>query len=68
LSSGIEGWLGGPIGYTERALLVILGLINIIQNPLWLSALILTLTLAIYTIIYTINVKGLFSHKSFEVF
>ncbi|MEM0366413.1 MAG: TRAP transporter fused permease subunit [Acidilobaceae archaeon] len=68
LSSGIEGWLGGPIGYTERALLVILGLINIIQNPLWLSALILTLTLAIYTIVYTINVKGLFSHKSFKVF
>ncbi len=55
LSSGIEGWLGGSIGLSERFLLVMLALLNIVQNPLNLSATIIILTTAVYTFIYLRN-------------
>ncbi|MDM7275331.1 MAG: TRAP transporter fused permease subunit [Thermoprotei archaeon] len=55
LSSGIEGWLGGNLGPGERVLLVMLALLNIVQNPLDLSATIATLTIIAYTLIYLRN-------------
>jgi len=52
LSSAIEGWHGGPIEWWERAILLALGVLNIVQEPLWLSATILTVTVAVYTLLY----------------
>jgi TRAP-type uncharacterized transport system fused permease subunit len=34
LSAAIEGWHGGPIGWWERAILLVLGVLNIVQEPL----------------------------------
>ena len=52
LSSAIEGWHGGPIGRWERAILLALGVLNIVQEPLWFSATILTVTVVVYTLLY----------------
>ena len=52
LSSAIEGWHGGPIEWWERAILLALGVLNIVQEPLWLSATTLTVTVAVYTLLY----------------
>jgi TRAP transporter 4TM/12TM fusion protein len=52
LSSAIEGWHGGPIGWSERAILLALGVLNIVQKPLWFSATILTVTVVVYTLLY----------------
>jgi len=52
LSAAIEGWHGGPIGWWERAILLALGVLNIVQEPLWLSATILTVTVVVYTLLY----------------
>lgn len=48
LSTAIEGWLEGPLRLKERAVLFTLGVLNIIQEPLWLSATILALTIIAY--------------------
>jgi TRAP transporter 4TM/12TM fusion protein len=52
LSSAIEGWHGGPIGWWERAILLAFGVLNIVQEPLWFSATILTVTVVVYTLLY----------------
>jgi TRAP transporter 4TM/12TM fusion protein len=52
LSAAIEGWHGGPIGWWERAILLALGVLNIVQEPLWFSATILTVTVVVYTLLY----------------
>ena len=52
LSAAIEGWHGGPIEWWERAILLALGVLNILQEPLWLSATTLTVTVAVYTLLY----------------
>lgn len=52
LSSAIEGWHGGPIEWWERAILLALGVLNIVQEPLWLSATTLTVTVVVYTLLY----------------
>jgi TRAP transporter 4TM/12TM fusion protein len=52
LSAAIEGWHGGPIGWWERAILLALGVLNIVQKPLWFSATILTVTVIVYTLLY----------------
>jgi len=52
LSAAIEGWHGGPIGWLERAILLALGVLNIVQKPLWFSATILTVTVVVYTLLY----------------
>jgi len=52
LSAAIEGWHGGPIGWWERAILLALGVLNIVQKPLWFSATILTVTVVVYTLLY----------------
>ncbi|MCC6060647.1 MAG: TRAP transporter fused permease subunit [Desulfurococcaceae archaeon] len=52
LSAAIEGWHGGPIGRWERAILLALGVLNIVQEPLWFSATILTVTVVVYTLLY----------------
>jgi TRAP transporter 4TM/12TM fusion protein len=57
LSAAIEGWHGGPIGWWERAILLALGVLNIVQEPLWLSATILTVTVAVYTLLYLRRVR-----------
>ncbi len=57
LSAAIEGWHGGPIGRWERAILLALGVLNIVQEPLWLSATILTVTVVVYTLLYLRRVR-----------
>jgi TRAP transporter 4TM/12TM fusion protein len=52
LSAAIEGWHGGPIGWWERVILLALGVLNIVQEPLWFSATILTVTVVVYTLLY----------------
>ena len=52
LSAAIEGWHGGPIEWWERAILLALGVLNIVQEPLWFSATILTVTVVVYTLLY----------------
>jgi TRAP transporter, 4TM/12TM fusion protein len=52
LSAAIEGWHGGPIGLWERLILLVLGALNILQEPLWLSTLILVISITIYTILF----------------
>jgi TRAP transporter 4TM/12TM fusion protein len=57
LSAAIEGWHGGPIGLWERAILLALGVLNIVQEPLWLSATMLTVTVVVYTLLYLRRVR-----------
>ncbi len=57
LSAAIEGWHGGPIGWWERAILLALGVLNIVQEPLRLSATILTVTVVVYTLLYLRRVR-----------
>ncbi len=52
ISAAIEGWHGGPIGWWERILLLALGISNIVQEPLWLSLIILIVTVIVYTTLY----------------
>jgi len=52
LSAAIEGWHGGPISLWERLVLLIIGVLNIIQEPYWLSAAILVVSVTIYVAIY----------------
>jgi len=52
LSAAIEGWHGGPISLWERLVLLIIGVLNIIQEPYWLSVAILVVSVAIYVAIY----------------
>jgi TRAP transporter 4TM/12TM fusion protein len=57
LSAAIEGWHGGPIGWWERAILLVLGVLNIVQEPLWFSATMLTVTVVVYTLLYLRRVR-----------
>jgi TRAP transporter 4TM/12TM fusion protein len=57
LSAAIEGWHGGPIGRWERAVLLVLGVLNIVQEPLWFSATMLTVTVVVYTLLYVRRVR-----------
>jgi TRAP transporter 4TM/12TM fusion protein len=57
LSAAIEGWHGGPIGWWERAILLVLGVLNIVQEPLWFSATMLTVTVVVYTLLYVRRVR-----------
>ncbi|MFZ8793509.1 MAG: TRAP transporter permease [Acidilobaceae archaeon] len=57
LSAAIEGWHGGPIGWWERAILLVLGVLNIVQEPLWFSATMLTVTVVVYTLLYVRRIR-----------
>ncbi|MCS7106615.1 MAG: TRAP transporter fused permease subunit [Acidilobaceae archaeon] len=52
LSAGIEGWLGGRLTNAERAILIIFAFLNLVQQPLVVSFLLVMITFAAYVILY----------------